>query len=148
MRAAAVVALALLTRVGAAQAPTRSAAIEARIDGIVARDVATAHAGLGLIRPASRNFELQLILGGGVTVRDGRNDSRASARADILARFAPPPSSRDAWSAYAAGGVGALFERGLEGRGVLVLLVGARGRRAFVEAGLGGGVRIGAGLRL
>ena len=147
MRSAAVVALALLARVGAAQAPTRSPAIEVRVDGIFGRDVATAHAGLGLIRPASRNFEVQLVLGGGMTRRDAHDETRASARADILARFAPPPTSRDAWSAYAAGGVGGLFERGLTGRGVIILLVGARGRRTFVEAGLGGGLRIGGGFR-
>ena len=99
------------------------------------------------MRPASRNFELELVLGGGVTMRDEEDESRASARADILARFAPPPTSRDAWSAYAAGGVGGFFERGVKGRGAIILLIGARGRRTFVEAGLGGGVRIGAGLR-
>ena len=147
MRGAAVVALALLARVGAAQVPPRSAAIEVRVDGIFGQDVATAHAGLGLIRPASRNFELELVLGGGMTTRDEQDESRASARADILARFAPPPASRDAWSAYAAGGVGGLFERGVKGRGAIILLVGARGRRTFVEAGLGGGLRLGAGGR-
>ena len=148
MRGAAVIALALLARVGAAQAPARSSAIEARLDAIFAKHATTTHAALGLTRPTSRNLELQLVLGGGVTMRDAQDDARASARADILARFAPPPASRDAWSAYASGGVSGLFERGVEGRGVLVLLVGARGRRAFVEAGVGGGVRIGAGLRL
>jgi hypothetical protein len=147
VRGAAVVALALLARVGAAQAPTRSSAIEVRIDGILGRDVVTAHAGLGLIRPASRNFEVQLVLGGGMTRRDTQDETRASARADILARFAPPPATRDAWSAYAAGGVGGLFERGVTGRGVIIVLIGARGRRTFVEAGLGGGLRAGGGLR-
>jgi hypothetical protein len=43
--------------------------------------------------------------------------------------------------------VGGLFERGATGKAVLVLLAGVRGRRAFVEVGLGGGVRLGAGLR-
>lgn len=147
MRGAAVVALALVARLGAAQAPTRSASIEVRLDGIFAKDAATTHAALGLTRPASRNLELEMVLGGGVTTRDEQDDARASARADILARFAPPPSSRDAWSAYASGGVSGLFERGVKGRGVLVLLLGARGRRAFVEAGVGGGLRVGAGLR-
>lgn len=147
MRGAAVVALALLARVGAAQSPTRSSAIEARLDAIFANEVTTTHFALGVTRPTSRNLELQLVLGGGVTKRDDQDDARASGRADILARFAPPPASRDAWSAYASGGASGLFERGVKGRGVLVLLVGVRARRAFVEAGVGGGLRLGAGAR-
>jgi hypothetical protein len=91
---------------------------------------------------------LQVVVGGGVTTRDDQDDASASARGDVLARFAPPPANRNRWGAYAAGGVSALVERGERGRAVLVLVVGARGRRGFVEAGLGGGFRLGAGLRL
>ena len=146
MRGAAVVALALLARVGAAQAPARAPAVELRVDGILASDATATHVGLGLARRASRNFEVQIVVAGGVTMRDAYDDTRASGRGDLLARFAP--ASGDGWSAYASGGVGGLFERGTTGRAVLVLLIGARGRRTFVEAGLGGGVRVGAGLRL
>jgi hypothetical protein len=103
---------------------------------------------VGLARQASRNLEMALVLGGGITVRDELDDPRASARADVVARFAPAPASATAWSAYASAGVGGLFERGTTGRAVLVLVAGVRGRRAFVEVGLGGGVRLGAGLRL
>lgn len=149
MRAAAVVALGLLAaRVLPAQAPSAPAvALEARVDAIVASRVTTTHLGLGLTRRTSRNLELSLTIGGGVTVRDERDDATASARADVLARFAPLPVRPDQWSAYAAGGVSALVERGAHGRAVLALVVGARGRRAFVEAGLGGGLRVGAGVR-
>lgn len=137
-----------MARVSAAQAPSaRPVAFEARLDGIVARDITTTHAGLGLTRRASRNFEVQVAVGGGVTMREGRDDASASARADVLARFAPPPADRNRWGGYAAGGVSALVERGARGRAVLALLIGARGRRALVEAGLGGGLRLGAGLR-
>jgi hypothetical protein len=116
------------------------------VDGILARHVATTHIGLGVTRRTSRNLELQLVAGGGVTFRDD-DDSRRSARADVLARFAPAPVSPSAWGAYASAGVGALVERGARGRAVLVLLVGVRGRRAFFEAGLGGGLRLGLGAR-
>jgi hypothetical protein len=149
VRGALVVALAILApRLATAQGTPRPLAVEARLDAILARRVTTTHIGLGLTRPASRNLEMQLVAAGGVTMRDELNDARASARADVLARFAPAPVNRNAWSAYASGGVGGLFERGARGRAVLVLLVGARGRRGFVEAGLGGGLRVGAGLRL
>jgi hypothetical protein len=139
----------LVARTSTAQVPSaRPVALEARLDGIVASRATTTHAGLGLTRPASRNFELEVVVGGGVTMRDERDDARASARADILARFAPLPADRNRWGAYAAGGVSALVERGARGRAVLALLVGARRRRGFVEAGLGGGLRVGVGLRL
>lgn len=117
------------------------------MDAIVASRVTTTHLGLGLTKTASRNLELSLALGGGVSLRDERDDVTPSARADVLARFAPLPANQNRWSAYAAGGVSALLERGARGRAVLVLVVGARGRRAFVEAGLGGGLRLGAGVR-
>jgi hypothetical protein len=149
MRGALVVALAILSpRAATGQAAARPLAVEARLDGILARRATTTHIGFGLVRPASRNLELELVLGAGVTMRDELDDPRASARADVLARFGPPPARPSAWSAYASGGVSGLFERGARGRAVLVLLVGARGRRGFVEAGLGGGLRMGAGLRL
>lgn len=79
-------------------------------------------------------------------MREATDDDRASARADVLARFAPPLAG-NSWGAYASGGVSGLFERGARGRAVLVLLVGARGRRAFIEGGLGGGARVGGGVR-
>ncbi|HEY7408890.1 MAG TPA: hypothetical protein VH638_11545 [Gemmatimonadaceae bacterium] len=148
MRGALLVALAILApRAATAQVATRSLAIEARADGIVARRATATHIGMGVARQASRNLEMALVLAGGVTTRDELDDPRASGRADVLARFAPAPASATAWSAYASAGVGGLFERGATGKAVLVLLAGVRGRRAFVEVGLGGGVRLGAGLR-
>jgi hypothetical protein len=150
VRGAVVVALALfIARVSTAQAPSaRSVAFEARVDGILASRVTTTHVGLGVARAATRSVELQVVVGGGITTRGGQDGASASARADILARFAPLPADRNRWGAYAAGGVSALVERGTHGRAVLALLVGARGRRSFVEVGLGGGFRIGGGVRL
>jgi hypothetical protein len=149
VRGAVVVALALLVaRASPAQLPSaRRVAFEARLDGILASRSTTTHVGLGVSRAASRNLELQIVVGGGITMRDDQDDTSGSARADVLARFAPPPADRNRWGAYAAGGVSALVERGTRGRAVLALVVGARGRRGFVEAGLGGGLRLGAGVR-
>jgi hypothetical protein len=150
VRGALVVALALLiARVSTAQMPSaRRVAVEARLDAILASRVTTTHVGLGIARAASRNLELGVVAGGGITTRDGQDGASASARADVIARFAPLPADRNRWGAYAAGGVSALVERGTRGRAVLALLVGARGRRSFVEVGLGGGLRLGAGVRL
>jgi hypothetical protein len=144
----AIVAIALLLAPAvAAQARARSTDFELRMDGILERPATTTtHLGLGVTRPMSRNMGLQLVVGAGATVSD--DDPRGSARADVLARFAPAPASANAWGAYASAGIGALVARQAKGRGVLVLLVGVRKGDAFFEAGLGGGLRLGVGLKL
>lgn len=147
MRGAIVAIALLLAPALAAQARARSSSFELRMDGILARRSTMTHIGLGATRPMSRNVELQLVVGGGATVRDD-HDPRASARVDLLARFAPAPVSVNSWGAYASAGIGALVERDVEGRAVLVLLLGARKGDGFFEAGLGGGVRLGVGLKL
>jgi hypothetical protein len=147
VKAALAVALALLAApVAVAQGGPRTPAVELRFDGIFPRGAVTTQAGLGVARALTRNVGVQLVIAGGITRRDDVDDPRASARSDLLARFAPPPSRPGAWSAYASAGVSALFERERTGRAVLALLVGARGRRAFVEGGLGGGLRLGGGV--
>ena len=122
--------------------------LEARLDGIVASRATAAHAGLGLTRRAARHLEMQLV--------GGRSASRcATAPTTRTPPDAPTssPASRRVpddptqWSAYAGGGVSALMERGARGRAVLALVIGARNRRLFVEAGLGGGLRLGSGVR-
>jgi hypothetical protein len=135
----------------AAQSQARGA-VEVRVDGILASRVTTAHLGVGATRVVSRNLELQLVIGGGTAFREGSSENAAAGRADLLARFAPLPADRQRWSAYVAGGLSALVERGTRGRAVLALLVGMEGGRAretrsFVELGVGGGVRLGAGVR-
>lgn len=127
-------------------------AYEVRADAIVASRVTRAHLGIGGTRLVSRNLELQVVIGGGVSVRDGAEENALSGRGDLLARFAPLPADRQRWSAYVAGGVSTMVERGTRGRAVLALLVGVEGgragaRRGFFEVGLGGGLRAGAGVR-
>jgi hypothetical protein len=147
VRAAIVVALAVIaTRTVVAQAPARATTLDVRIDGIVNPDAASTHFGLGIARPMTRNVGAQLVLGAGATLTDD-DDRHGSGRADLLVRFAPAPSSGNAWAAYANAGVGALVQRESKGRAVLVVLIGLQKRRGFLEAGLGGGVRVGAGLR-
>lgn len=117
------------------------------MDGILARRATATQVGVGVARPMSRNIDLQLVVGAGATVGEDE-DPRASGRADILARFAPAPASSNAWSAYASAGASTLVERDAQGRAVLVVLLGVRKGDGFFEAGLGGGVRLGIGVRL
>jgi hypothetical protein len=144
----AIVGIALLwAPAAAAQAGGRSSAFELRMDGIIARQATVTHIGLGLTRSMSRNLDVQLVVGAGATVRED-DDPRASGRADLLARFAPASASANAWGVYASGGASALVERDAKGRAVLVLLLGIRKGDGFFEAGLGGGVRLGIGVKL
>jgi hypothetical protein len=141
----------MLVVVRAGEAQKRSA-LEARVDGIVASRVTTLHLGIGGTRVLARNLEVQVVIGGGTAFRDGSSDRAAAGRADLLARFAPLPANGQRWSAYVAGGISTLVERGTSGRAVLALLVGMEGGRAretrsFVELGVGGGLRVGAGVR-
>ena len=145
-----VIALTLLAA-RAAESQARSA-LEVRVDGIAASRVTTVHLGVGGTRVVSRNLELQLVIGGGTAFREGSSDDAAAGRGDLLARFAPLPTDGRRWGAYVASGLSALVERGTSGRAVLALLVGIEGGRAretrsFVELGVGGGVRLGAGVR-
>ncbi|MGQ0713875.1 MAG: hypothetical protein ACT4PJ_09085 [Gemmatimonadaceae bacterium] len=148
-RAAMLLGAALITQTAEAQS---SNALEVRADAIVASRVTNAHVGIGGTHVMSRNLELQLVLGGGVAVREGVDENALSGRGDLLARFAPMPDDGRSWSAYVAGGVSTMLERGARGRAVLALLVGVEGgragaRRGFFELGLGGGLRAGAGVR-
>ena len=145
-----VIALMLLTA-RAAESQKRSA-LEVRVDGIAASHVTTVHLGVGGTRLVARNLEVQLVIAGGTAFHEGSSDNAAAGRADLLARFAPLPADRQRWSAYVAGGFSALVQRGTSGRAVLALLVGmeagrARETRSFVELGVGGGLRLGAGVR-
>lgn len=146
---AVVVGVLLIVRSSAAQS---TGAYEARVDGIAASRVTTVHLGIGGTRVASRNLELQAVVGAGFSVRDGVDENTLSGRGDVLARFAPLPADRQRWSAYVAGGVSTIVERGARGRAVLALLVGVEGGRArasrgFFEVGVGGGLRAGMGVR-
>ena len=146
MRGAIVVAFAvILARTVAAQA-ARSTAFDIRADGIITEGEGTAHLGFGVARRVSRNVGMQVVLGAGATM-SGDGYTLGSGRADVLARFAPAPGSANDWAAYANAGVGAIVYRKSKGSGVLVVLLGVQKRRGFVEAGLGGGFRVGGGVR-
>lgn len=122
---------------------------EARIDGIIAHRGAL-QAALGLYIPISSAMRLELAAGAGPSFAP--NGSNVSARADAVVHFMLDPRHLMRWSPYAGGGVGARYDGRQPWRAVAILVVGVNApkwRRAvpFLEAGLGGGFRLGAGLR-
>ncbi len=129
-----IVAAANTTRL-AAQTP------EARIDGI-ASDLAAIHAGLGITTRAGTYLRTGLVAGLGAT-EDG-----ASGRLDFINRFHLDPFRESRWAPYAGGGLSARFDDNRRSRLYALLILGvdgpaARGLTTSVEAGLGGGARLG-----
>jgi hypothetical protein len=123
---------------------------EARIDGIIATRGALQGA-LGADIAISPAMHLELAAGIGPSFASGVGSS-VSARGDAIVHFLIDPTHVMRWSPYAGGGIGARYDRGPEWRGVAIVVVGVNAPRwkhaiPFIEAGFGGGVRIGAGLR-
>lgn len=123
---------------------------EARLDAIIARRTAVQPA-IGVDVALSPEIRLELAAGLGASAGRGGPDG-VSARTDAIVRFLIDPNHAMHWSPYIGGGIGARYDRGPEWRGVAILVAGASGRRRghwipFVEAGFGGGVRLGLGFR-
>ncbi|HWG51918.1 MAG TPA: hypothetical protein VN677_01325 [Gemmatimonadaceae bacterium] len=113
-------------------------------------DITAVQAGLELSAPAGSNLRLALVGAAGESWRDGA--SGLSARAELTGRFLLDPEFRARWAPYVGGGVGARYDRVGDWRGVLSLVIGVEGPKwggtvPFVEAGYGGGARIGVGFR-
>ena len=99
--------------------------------------------GYGAIR-TSRRTRISAGLGAGVS------DGRATWRGELLAHFLLNPTRRWGVGVYGAGGVAAVG--GPVDQGYLVLTLGLEARPGgrsgwFVEAGVGGGARLAAGVR-
>jgi hypothetical protein len=122
---------------------------EVRLDAIIAHRGAL-QAALGLDIPISSAMRLELAAGVGPSFTS--SSSHVSARTDAVVHFLLDPRHLMRWSPYAGGGIGARYDGAQPWRGVAILVVGVNApkwKRAvpFIEAGLGGGFRIGAGLR-
>ncbi|MDB4909600.1 MAG: hypothetical protein JWO39_423 [Gemmatimonadetes bacterium] len=123
---------------------------EARVDAIVAHRSAV-QAALGADIPFSPALHLELAAGAGPSFGGGAGSS-FSARGDAIVHFLLDPQHLMRWSPYAGGGVGARYDKAADWRAVAILVVGVNAPRwkhavPFIEAGLGGGFRIGAGVR-
>jgi hypothetical protein len=149
---AAAIAIAVLVAATVARAQAQSPRIEpeARLDAIVAHRSALQGA-LGADIPISPAMHLEIAAGAGPSFTNG-SGSDISARADAIVHFLIDPQHRMRWSPYAGGGIGARYDRGPDWRAVAIVVAGMNAPKwkhaiPFIEAGFGGGVRIGAGLR-
>ena len=147
-------ALAAMLAVGSTTALARAQAIEpeARVDAIVAHRSAIQGA-LGADIRVSPELHLELAAGAGPSFGGGGGTS-FGARGDAIFRFLVDPRHAMRWSPYGGGGIGARYDgsRSPEWRAVAIVVIGANGPRwkhmiPFVEAGFGGGVRLGLGVR-
>jgi hypothetical protein len=125
---------------------------EVRLDGIIARNSAL-QAALGADVPVSPSMHLEIAAGAGpsfeASATGGRN---VSGRIDAIVHFLIDPHHLMRWSPYAGGGIGARYDHGPDWRAVAIIVAGVNAPKwkhaiPFIEAGFGGGVRIGAGLR-
>jgi hypothetical protein len=136
--------------VGVRRTPAQTTVPEVRLDGIIAHRGAL-QAAIGLDIPISPAMHLELAAGAGPSFANG-SGSNVSARADAVVHFLLDPRHLMRWSPYAGGGIGARYDRTQPWRAVAILVVGVNAPKwkhadPFLEAGLGGGFRIGAGLR-
>jgi hypothetical protein len=127
---------------------------EARIDYLWPHPHAV-HAGVGVNIPVGPYLRVGLIGGAGTSWRDGQ--SRPSARADVVGRFALDPFRERRWGLSAGGGLsvrydGTGLDRQQRWRALVAILLDLEGPRAgsiapAVQVGLGGGWRAGVILR-
>lgn len=132
---------------GVALTPLVSAAqtVEGRIDGIFAGPPAI-HAGVGITQP------LGTYVRAGIVGAIGESSDGVSGRGDVFARFHLDPFRQHRWAPYAGGGLTARFDADRRTRYYLLILAGvdgpaANGIATSIEAGLGGGGRIGVTIR-
>lgn len=149
-------ACALLAALATSAAPARAQLHEpgrvqpaGRVD-VLASHVTAVQAGTELSVPAGRALRLAFIGGAGGSWADG--ESGLSARAELVGRFLLDPDFSARWAPYVGGGGGTRYDHITGWRAVLVVFVGMEGPNwngvvPFVEAGYGGGGRIGLGLR-
>lgn len=128
---------------------TTRARPELRIDYLGAR-LHAVHVGAGVTVPAGTYARVGVVAGAGPGWGPGRG-AFPSVRADVVARFLIDPYRRSRIGVSIGGGVGIRHDDG-DTRGLALLVVdvegqGTRGWIPFASGGIGGGVRVTAGLR-
>jgi hypothetical protein len=118
---------------------------EFRRDGI-ASNPAAVHAGAGL------TIALGTYVRSGVDAAIGGSEHGISGRVDFVNRFHLDPFRQHGWAPYAGGGLTARFDDNRTNRYYLLVLLGLdspakKGIATSIEAGLGGGARLGIILR-
>jgi hypothetical protein len=136
----------------AAVAPARAQVVrsEARAD-VIAAHRSVIQAALGSDIAFSPELHLELAAGAGPAFGGGPA-AGFSARGDAVVHFLLDPRHITHWTPYAGGGIGARYDRYADWRAVAIIVLGVNAPKwkhaiPFIEAGLGGGLRIGAGLR-
>ena len=119
--------------------------IEARIDAMI-RNPSALHAGVGFTIP------LGTYVRSGIDGAIGASENGISGRLDFVNRFHLDPFRQHKWAPYAGGGLTARFDDNRSNRVYLLIFAGvdgphARGMGASIEAGFGGGGRLGVILR-
>jgi hypothetical protein len=120
-----------------------------RLDGISAR-ASTVQLAVGASVATSRMVRLEVAAGAGPAFR--RGVTHLGARGDVLLRFLLDPDRVARLGAYGGAGVSVRHDPWDDTRAFPLLVAGVEGRPArgvvpFVELGLGGGARLGVGLR-
>jgi hypothetical protein len=141
-----------LPGVAGGQNATQAIQPEVRVDGIFAR-TAGVEAALGVTVPAGIYVRTGLVagLGGGPHGVEGRTD--------LVARFSMDPFRQSRWAPYAGAGLSGRYRTQEAGgsRAYLMVFLGIEGPLAArasaewvpaIELGLGGGTRIGIGMRM
>lgn len=123
----------------------RGQTIEARIDAF-AKNPSAIHAGAGFTVPMGTYVR------SGVDAAIGTSEHGISGRIDLVNRFHLDPFRQHKWAPYAGGGLTARFDDNRSNRLYLLVFAGidgppSRGLGTSIEAGLGGGARIGVVLR-
>jgi len=153
--AAGTIAIAMFAVATVARAQSRAqpprVELEARLDAILAH-ASVLQGALGADIAISTSMHLEIAAGAGPSFGNGvPGRSAVSARGDAIVHFLIDPQHRMRWSPYAGGGIGARYDNP-NWRAVAIVVAGVNAPRwkhaiPFIEAGFGGGVRIGAGLR-
>jgi hypothetical protein len=122
---------------------------ELRLDATSARIPRLELSG-GAVVPIGIYVRLALTAGAGMTKQDGRY--QAAARGDAIARFELDPLKQHTHGAYIGGGLSVLGRNGPHVRTYLALVAALElkqraGWVPSIEAGLGGGARVGLGFR-
>jgi len=150
------VVTALLAAVGAALCAPRGvcaqqhpvAVPELRLDATSARIPRLELSG-GMVVPVGIYVRLALTAGAGMTKQTGSYEK--AARGDAIARFELDPLKQHTHGAYVGGGVSLLGTRGPHVRAYLAIVAAVElkqraGWVPTIEAGLGGGARLGVGV--
>jgi len=127
--------------------PNRSSAQspEVRIDAIAANPAAI-HAGAGF------TVAMGTYVRSGIDAAIGSSEHGISGRIDFVNRFHLDPFRQHGWAPYAGGGLTARFDDNRTNRYYLLVFLGLdspakKGIATSIEAGLGGGARLGLILR-